>query len=238
MDDLIDYVAALAAEGGRVVGAVRGADLDAAVPSCPGWTVRHLAEHLGGIHRWARRAAATGTRPDPALDDAPPDGDAVVLAEWLQAGVDHLVEALAGLDPAAPTWHPFPAAQVGAVWRRRQAHETAIHRWDIESVGGTPTPFDVALAADGVAEYYELIVPRLVVRYRIKTPSSSLSLHLVDADVTLCVSSPDGASVAVTSDAGAADHILAAPASEVLLALWGRTPPPRASGPWLALGGN
>lgn len=27
--------------------------LDSAVPTCPGWTVRDLVVHQGGVHRWA-----------------------------------------------------------------------------------------------------------------------------------------------------------------------------------------
>lgn len=27
--------------------------VDAAVRTCPGWVVRDLVRHLGGVHRWA-----------------------------------------------------------------------------------------------------------------------------------------------------------------------------------------
>ena len=30
-----------------------GADLDAMVPTCPEWTLRELAHHVGRIHHWA-----------------------------------------------------------------------------------------------------------------------------------------------------------------------------------------
>jgi hypothetical protein len=29
-----------------------GLDLGARVPTCPEWTVRDLAEHVGGLYRW------------------------------------------------------------------------------------------------------------------------------------------------------------------------------------------
>ena len=45
-DLLVDEIEACAVEFER-------ADPSSAVPSCPEWTVADLAEHLGGIHRWA-----------------------------------------------------------------------------------------------------------------------------------------------------------------------------------------
>ena len=34
-------------------------DLDRPVPTCPGWTFRQLATHLGRGHRWAAQIVAT-----------------------------------------------------------------------------------------------------------------------------------------------------------------------------------
>ena len=35
------------------------AELGAAVPSCPGWSVRDLVVHLGNLHRWVVQAMTT-----------------------------------------------------------------------------------------------------------------------------------------------------------------------------------
>ena len=35
------------------------ADLSAAVPTCPGWTVTRLVRHTGIVHRWATQIVAT-----------------------------------------------------------------------------------------------------------------------------------------------------------------------------------
>ncbi|MFJ8164438.1 hypothetical protein ACIRBY_26420 [Streptomyces sp. NPDC096136] len=37
--------------------------------------------------------------------------------------------------------------------------EQAVHRWDAESVTGTPAPFDPAFAADAVAQTFGAVVP-------------------------------------------------------------------------------
>ena len=180
---MIDHVTHVRADGTRFADVVRGAPLDAPVPACAGWTMRDLAHHLGGIHRWARRAAATGQRPEADELERPLSDDE--LADWIDDGVSALADTLGGLDPAAATWHPFPTERVAAVWPRRQAHETAVHRWDAESVTGEHTPIDAELAADGIAEYFELIVPRLVARDGIDPPDGPVIIELTDLGVVL-----------------------------------------------------
>ena len=196
--------------------------------------MRDLAHHLGGIHRWARRAAATGQRPDDDELERPPSDDE--LADWIDDGVSALADTLGGLDPAAATWHPFPTERVAAVWPRRQAHETAVHRWDAESVTGEHTPIDADLAADGIAEYFELIVPRLVARDGIDPPDGPMIIELTDLGLVLRAST---ARVRLIEPPDTVD--VAAPAETVLLALWGRVDGPEPSPlarAWLTLGGN
>ena len=38
---------------------VHGADLTRTVPTCPDWTLRQLATHVGRAHRWAAEIAST-----------------------------------------------------------------------------------------------------------------------------------------------------------------------------------
>lgn len=51
--DTIRLIDALREEGNRLADTADGLPPEAAVPTCPGWTVRDLLRHLGGIHRWA-----------------------------------------------------------------------------------------------------------------------------------------------------------------------------------------
>ena len=44
------------------------------------------------------------------------------------------------------------------------AHETAVHRWDVESASTSPVPIAAALAADGIDELLGIFVPRFVER--------------------------------------------------------------------------
>ena len=246
------YVEAVRTNGTRFAEAVRIGPLDADVASCPGWALRDLAHHLGYIHRWARLAAATGARPDESLIDAPPAGGSDELADWMLVGVDALTATLAAVDGAGPTWHPDPVERVGAVWPRRQAQETSVHRWDAEQAIGVTATLDPVLAADGIAEYFELIVPRLISRDLLTVPIGSLRISCEDAGRHLTITSLDGASVSSTRQFGAApddpddgepDAVLAADAESILLALWGRRP--FAAEPehpavraWFGIGGN
>src|SRR5579863_8825124 len=73
-------------------------DLDRPVPTCPGWTFRQLATHLGRGHRWAAQIVATrAIAPVPVREVA--DGklpeDPARHASWLNAAADQVIEAVA-----------------------------------------------------------------------------------------------------------------------------------------------
>ncbi|MFP5488716.1 MAG: maleylpyruvate isomerase family mycothiol-dependent enzyme, partial [Acidimicrobiia bacterium] len=137
-------------------------------------------------------------------------------------GVDELVVALRSLDPGAPTWHPFTVERVAAVWPRRQAHETSAHRWDLQTAVGAPDPIEPELASDGIDEYFEVAVPRLLKREGLAVPASSFHVHCTDVDGEWLVWSDDGAyRMKRAHEKG--DAALRGPAEAILLRLWGRT---------------
>jgi uncharacterized protein (TIGR03083 family) len=228
--------------------AVRQGPLDAPVAACPGWTLTDLAHHLGGVHRWARVAALTSAPPDDSAIDPPPPAGASgeALGDWFDAGVGPLVDVLQSLDPDAPTWHPFPIPKVAAVWPRRQAHETQVHAWDAQHAIGTTSPLDPAIAADGIAEYFEVIAPRVVTRQGRAAPIGAMTIQCTDAPGRLVISSTDGATIQVerpATDDEARSPMLWGPAESILLSLWGRTEQPSHNrdsvvAEWLAFGGN
>ena len=118
------HITALDREGRRLADAASATAWDASVPSCPGWTVRDLVTHVGGVHRWA--AAIVGgalSRSDPethaAVGSGPPDAQ---LLDWFRSGHASLVQTLQSADPAVPFWSFLPAATPLASWARRQAH--------------------------------------------------------------------------------------------------------------------
>jgi uncharacterized protein (TIGR03083 family) len=135
--------------------------LDVRVPWIPGWTARDLVGHLGTVHRWATAILTAGHAepPPPEARQAPPsDG----LLDWYGAGLTGLVRVLRETPLDAPAWHMSPAAeQVATSWARRQAHELAVHRMDLEAAAGRPhDPLGDDLAEDGVDELLTVVVPR------------------------------------------------------------------------------
>ena len=106
-------------------------DLTRRVPTCPDWTLRELAIHVGRAHRWA--TAIVGTRsaefiPFRSVPDGKfPDG-AAERAAWLTDGAARLTGTVqaAGGDLVWAFDEMLPAS----FWARRMAHETAVHRAD------------------------------------------------------------------------------------------------------------
>lgn len=209
------------------------ADLSAPVPTCPGWTVLDLLGHLGGVYRWVCAHAARGVieRPDPdlrrqlILADPPPAGEALA---WWEEQTTTLIKMLDALDPQAPAWNWAPRPKVGEFWHRRMAHETAIHRWDIQlAATGLTEPIEARLAADGVVEVLDSWLPA----GRRKGPLDRFGVaQLIAADVSLeWLVRLRGEGLALLDRATLFDGTdpaeqvrVAGPASDLLLALWGR----------------
>lgn len=219
------YLEHVLADVARFAAAVRRGPLDAPVAACPGWDLRALTAHQGMVHRWARHAAANAAPPE-AFDAFAPAGDldAEALASWLEQGADDLIATLRTIDPDGPTWHPFPVPRLGRVWPRRQAHEVSIHRWDAEVAAGlTPNPIDPELASDGIDEYFELAIPRVVKREGITLPAGSIHLHCTDTHGEWLVTAEPEYTVVRAHQKG--DAALRGPAQAMLLRLWGRDSP-------------
>ncbi len=155
--DTLGYIEAVRREGLSLLAAADQADLDSAVPSCPGWTLRGLLAHIGYVHRWATRYVAEGierqvdryTEPE-VLANAPSDD---VLRKWVAEGHAALLRALQDAPADLRCWTILPGRPPREFWARRQAHETAVHRVDAQLCSGGPAAtVRPDLAVDGVHE--------------------------------------------------------------------------------------
>ena len=196
--------------------------LDTSVPTCPGWAMGDLVRHLGTVHRWAT-AAMTAAAPTPFDVVQPPAADIANtdLAGWFTDGAAAVVTTMDALSPGAPTWHPFPAAQTTDFWPRRMAHETQMHAIDAAvALGRTPT-VAAAIAADGIDEYLDVILTRLLNSGRATAPSGSLHLHCTDtAGEWLLTPGPDG--VDLVREHAKGDAAIRGTARDLWLTMWGR----------------
>lgn len=168
-------------DAGRIAVCAETGDLDSAVRGCPGWDLRKLVVHTGFIHRWATHAvrnAAPATEGD--VREPSPDASGEELGAWMRLGAGLLADALAATPVDADTWHPFPLEQKAWVWSRRQAMETMIHRWDAEVAVTGSSDLDAHRAATGLTEFFEMLLPRTLIREDNDAPSSSLHVHCTD----------------------------------------------------------
>lgn len=195
---MIDHLALLQGEVVAMTAALRQADPAAAVPSCPGWTVADLAAHVVGVHRWAR-AALDSERP-PAMSETSVTGP---LAEAYADAADDLVRELAARPADSPAWTFDKHNRTTGFWVRRQLHEITVHRWDLE-----PFEIDPVVAADGIDEVLDFMVPRRVAAGRLTPPEGTLRLVSPDRSWHF----GDGRPVQTAEGTPGA----------LLLALWGR----------------
>jgi uncharacterized protein (TIGR03083 family) len=219
----IDYPAVVEREAAAAVAAVTVGPLDARVPGCPDWSLADLAIHLGQVHRWATHIVQTGTPGNLDTGPASPADSGTYLA----AGVAPLLHELRAADLSAPCWNFTRQNETKSFWPRRQAIETATHRWDAQSALGPAAtePIDAALASDAIDEWVHLIVRRVVGRSKADLSSFAGDLHLHCTDVhgewTLEV--VDGAVVVQVGHVKAAAAVRA-PASDLYLYLMNRVP--------------
>jgi len=190
------------------------APLDAAVPSCPGWTLRDLLHHVGTIHRWATEIVRTGV----AHDEPPGSGpqEAGELSSWLREGGEALAEVLEATDPDGECWTlGFPPARAG-FWRVRQALETSLHRGDAHLAVGEPWAMPAELAAVGIDEVVDFFLPRQIGLGRIEPLADPVDLVATDLSRTWTLPG-------VQPDARPAAQ-LRGTAPALYLWLWGRSP--------------
>jgi uncharacterized protein (TIGR03083 family) len=141
------YIEHVQADGERLA-AVAERGLDPPVPSCPGWTVRDVVEHLAVV--FLHKVACIGDKKFP--EPWPPERGDQPTIPYYRAALDQLLQELTSRDEHeyAETWW-WDERTVG-FWGRRMAHETAIHRVDVELAHADVRPIDEALALDGVDE--------------------------------------------------------------------------------------
>ncbi len=224
--DIEGHLAALQEVGDRLAAAARGAGLATPVPTCPGWSVRDLVAHVGGVHRWAASIVATG-RMDPTDEgdearffERVPDDD---IVEWFSAGHAALIRTLADADRALECWTFLTAPSPLSFWARRQAHETAIHCADAEAAARIESRFPIDLAVDGIDE---LLVgffgrdrgglnadPPVTFGFRTTDAPAAWTVHLERERREILVGTP-----------AAADCTVEGPASDLYLVLWNRRP--------------
>jgi len=245
------YYAEITASTATLAALVGREDLAQTVPSCPDWTLRQLATHVGRAHRWAAetvRTRSTEFIPFRSVPDGRFPDDPAGQPGWLTAGADQLIGEVSQAGPDQ-VW-AFGIMRPAGFWARRMAHETAVHRADAELATGAAPVIEPDIAADGIDEWLTFVtVPdpgREDTRLAGLSPGGSLHVHAGDvpsgAGEWLISHGPGG--IEVRREHGKGDAAVRGPASGLLLALTRRLSPEQAGvevlgdpavlGSWLA----
>lgn len=221
-----DYLDSVRDNARQFVEAARQAGVDAAVPTCPEWTVADLARHQGRVFRWMSEIIETKAQ---EYVDRRPIEEQAQRADplaWVETGAEHALGVLGNADPDTPVWNWFDRGPAPALfWYRRLAHETVIHRVDAEAAAGRAAASRVEpaeLASDGIDEYLHFLPGRGAD----KPGPLSGSYHFHTTDVPgewVVVFDSDG--VAIRREHAKADVAVRGPASDLELFLYNRRGP-------------
>jgi uncharacterized protein (TIGR03083 family) len=179
--------------------------LTRSVPACPGWTLKDLFGHLGSIERWAAEIVLSGKF---VGESAPPANGA---ATWFLEGADAFLGTMSALDPEDPCWNFGPPPRKAGFWRRRQAHEHAVHLIDACQSSGSAAPsFAADFMLDGIDEILTMFTPRQLRLGRMPYPEGAVTFQV-----------PGAGSWKVGQ--GAATASISCPLPRMYLGLWGRS---------------
>lgn len=198
---------------------------DHPVPECPGWTGADAAHHTGVVYQ--HKVDCIRTR---ASSEFPPEGtEELSAAEALDRGYANLVAELDAHDADDPAYTWWPEDQTVGFWLRRMAHETAVHRRDVESAAGDPTGVAPDLAVDGIDEVLDLFVGGDWEDEAVAS-ATGRSVRIESGGHAWVVTL--GSQVVGLDRSGETESVatVTGEPSDVLLWLWGRAPLPGSSG--------
>ena len=195
----------------------------AEVPGCPDLTLAKTLRHVGSVHRETRLWVRDGCRPE-QRSQAPSDGD---LVGFVRTGLEQLLAELGNHDPAEPcdTW--WPDDRTHGFWRRRMAHETTVHRVDVEAAAGGPVhPVDPEVALDGIDELLFLWFGHRLGELGMFSPQQgAVALSAADRRwLALFEAGRCTARRVEESDVRLADAVVSGEPMEIYLWSWGRLP--------------
>jgi len=146
----------LRVEGALLASSALGTDPHLPVQHAEGMTLGETVRHVGSVYRMVVTWLRSGTQPT-RWQRGPIPGQSLV--EYLRAGHSEIVAELSAHDPedGAPTW--WPLDQTYGFWCRRLAHETTVHRIDVQNAAAAMTVggrIDDEIAFDGIDEILSL----------------------------------------------------------------------------------
>lgn len=216
-------------ESSRATAALADGHLDAAVASCPGWSVRDAITHLIDVH-WSWTRVAEHLLTEPVRGSAEPSDDDHLLARYL-AGAERLVEVLGSADQSAAVWTWAPTQRDVAFITRHQVQEALVHGWDVADAVGAAWPVGAAIADDCVEEFLTFSVASDAYPKEGAAPlGAPVTLRSTDTGRAWTVGDDAPGTIAARPGASEGAVPLAAPSADLLLWLYRRVDLPAPPG--------
>lgn len=211
---------------------VGAAESDAAVPTCPGWTVADLVAHVGQTLHWVsdiieRRVADPAQLPtEMATVPTEPDD----WPAWLSAGGERAAEACSDEALEAPVFNAAADARSGGeFWLSSLLNEAVVHGADAAYAAGREVDLDTDVAAHLISNHLAMLTSPTWAAQRpesanaLRGAGETLLWRATDASGGsdtgrwFVERAPEGASRKVGSDE--ADVVIDGPAKSLLLIL-------------------
>ncbi|RKT53323.1 maleylpyruvate isomerase family mycothiol-dependent enzyme [Saccharothrix australiensis] len=224
---LVDYgrlIETVAAEAESLASAAEGQRPERQVPACPGLNLGETARHVGSTYRMVTAWLREGRQPV-AWQQDPARGQ--TLSDYLREGVEPLVDALSEREPDDPceTW--WPAERTCRFWARRLAHESTVHRMDVQAAAGLPLgPVPDDIAEDGADEVLSLWLGHRLDVLGVRGTREGTVAVRTGGRVWITRTGPEPATTweASPEEAASADADVSGPPVRVYRWLWGRIP--------------
>lgn len=214
----------ISAEVALLVTSARGQRPERGVPACPGLNIGETVRHVGSGFRLALEWIRLGEEPT-AWQRNPVEGQDVF--DFVLASASALLDEISDHDPEDPcaTW--WPQQPNYGFWCRRFAHETTVHRMDVQAAAGlTVDPVADEVSLDGIDEVLTLWFSHKLDVLGVRgTREGSVAIRAGE-EVWLARCGPTGASAWSVSpdEADIADAEVSADPMTMYRWLWGRLP--------------
>ena len=189
---------------------------DARVPNTPAWTVADVATHVGWALRFWRHmmdsAPTDATARDRALAETEPFPSGLAPDEFL-ALVDPVFDHMAADEHAECYVSMAGGPGTRGLWARHALSEIGVHRMDVEAALGEPHQITLDQARDAVSYVTHFVLPSF--RRMADEDPGSLTIEPTGANGEVL----DSHTITSANENAA---LVRGPASDMLLALWGR----------------
>jgi len=133
---------------------------DASVPTCPGWTVTDLVQHVGQTQHWVaeiiERRITDPTELPTEMVELPADPQA--WPAWLSASAARLTAACSDAALVAEVFNAAGDNRTGAqFWLHGQLNEAVIHGFDAAAAAGRDYHVDADVAAGLITNHLTML---------------------------------------------------------------------------------